>query len=379
MSFDVIVAGAGGFGSSCLYHLARRGLKVLGLDRFPAAHDRGSSHGETRIIRQAYFEHPDYVPLLRRSYELWRELESESQRELMRLCGLLLSGPEHGEVVPGARLAAAKYGVPLEQPARSELAARFPGFRFPEGFEAVFEPLGGYLRVEDCVRTHLELAMRRGAVFESGHTILDWQSDGRTVRVRTDHQTFEAAALVLTPGAWAGDLLRSVPGLPLLEVRRKVLLWHPVRSPVYNEDNGGGGFLFEMPGGVFYGFPSVDQQTVKLAEHSGGARVNDPLTVDRALHDSDREPSSHFVAEVMPDLDPHAARHAVCLYTMTPDQHFLVDRHAKHSNVVFGAGFSGHGFKFTSALGEALAEMVTSSMTPKTVEFLSLKRFRTSS
>lgn len=376
MVYDVIVAGAGGFGSSCLYHLARRGLRVLGLDRFPPAHDRGSSHGETRIVRQAYFEHPDYVPLLRRSYQLWRELEVESGRELMRLCGLLLSGPPNGAVVPGCREAARRYGVPVDHPERPDLSERFPGFCFPDGFEAVYEPLGGYLHVESCVQTHLEQARRWGAELETGHTIQGWQADAAGVRVQTDRSEFKAASLVLTPGAWAGDLLATVPGLPQLEVRRKVLQWHPVRSPVFNEVEGGCGFLFEMPQGTFYGFPSIDGRTVKVAEHSGGEIVLDPLKVDRGLHDRDWQPVAEFLSEVMPDVDARPERHAVCLYTMTPDQNFLIDRHPDHSQVVFGAGFSGHGFKFTSAVGELLAEMIVTGETPEAARFLSLGRFR---
>lgn len=383
--FDVIVAGVGGFGSSCLYHLAKQGRRVLGLDRFPPGHDRGSSHGDTRIIRQAYFEHPDYVPLLLHAYDLWRELESESGRDLLTVCGLMLSGPPDGEVITGAFTSSREHGIAIESVARSDAADRFPGFRIPEGFDAVFEPQGGFLRVEDCVHAHVELACGHTAECRSDEPVIDWTSDGRTVRVRTEHGEYEAAALVITAGAWAADLLTGGSTstesataaeeiASRLEVRRKPLLWNPVRSDAFNLDNGGCGFLFEMPEGYFYGFPSLDGQTVKLAEHTGGEVVIDPLHLDRSLRDSDVNSVAQFASKVMPGIDPKPLRHSICMYTLTPDSHFLVDRHPAHDNVWFGAGFSGHGFKFTSVIGEALAELATEGRTGAPVGFLGAGR-----
>lgn len=377
--FEAIVVGTGGFGSSCLFHLASLGVKVLGLDQFPAGHDRGSSHGDTRIIRQAYFEHPDYVPLLRRAYDRWRDLEALSGRDLMKICGLFLAGPPDGEAVAGTRLAAKSHDLTIENVSAADLAkepgARFPGFRILDNFDVVIEPSGGYLHVEDCVRTHIELACQAGAEHRCGNAIVDWKSDGKTVRVRTESDEYEAAALILTPGAWASHLLNSIPGMPTLRVLRKTLHWNRVRSDVYDANNGGQGFLFEMPFGEFYGFPSLDGSSLKLAEHSGGEVVTDPLNVDRSLRTSDTEPIARFVNEVMPELDPQTDRHSVCLYTVTPDGHFIVDRHPEYSNVFFGAGFSGHGFKFTSVLGEALARLALSGTTDLPIDFLSLARF----
>jgi len=383
--FDVIVIGAGGFGSSCLYHLAKRGTRVLGLDRFPAGHDRGSSHGDTRMIRQAYLEHPDYVPLVLQAYDLWRELESESGRDLLTICGLLLGGPPEGDVVSGSLAAADLHGLDVETPSRAEAKGRFPGFRVPDGFDLVFEPHGGFLQVEDCVRTHIELAQQHGAEFQSGDAVVGWHSDGKSVHVRTETDEYEAASLIITAGAWAGELLQGNPAesagngsasriAELLEVRRKTMLWNPVRSDVFNLDAGGCGFLFEMPGGLFYGFPSLDGQTLKLAEHSGGEVVTDPLHLDRSLRDTDVNPVAGFASEVMPDLDPVPIRHSVCMYTMTPDSHFLVDRHPEHENVWFGAGFSGHGFKFTSVIGKALADLTLDGRTAAPVGFLGARR-----
>ncbi|MBI1310359.1 N-methyl-L-tryptophan oxidase [bacterium] len=374
-TFDVIVVGTGGFGSSCLHHLAKRGLHVLGVDRFSVAHDRGSSHGDTRIIRQAYFEHPDYVPLLLRAYELWRELECESGRDLMRLCGLLVAGPSDGEAVPGAKLAAKLHGIELQQLEVRDTADRFPAFRVPAGFEVVFEPAAGFLFVEDCVRTHASLATQHGAILQTGDAVLDWSSDGSRVRVVTESATYEAASLVLTPGAWAGHIPHLADCLPPIEVRRKPLLWHPVSEPHFHVDAGMPGFFFEMPDGEFYGFPSLDGATLKVAQHTGGDVVTDPLSVDRSLHPSDIGPVAGFLQNVMPGVMAEPTRHAVCLYSMSPDSHFIIDRHPEFTNVVFGAGFSGHGFKFTSVIGEALADLAETGATKLPIDFLSLERF----
>lgn len=372
---DVIVLGVGGFGSACLAHLAKRGVSVLGADRFPPGHDRGSSHGDTRVIRQAYYEHTDYVPLVLRAYDQWRELESETGRSLMEICGLALAGPSDGEAIQGSRLAAQLHGAEIENLSPREAAERLPGFRFPDGFEVVFEPPGGFLHVEESVRSHVDQAIRHGAQLAIGESVENWSSNGNTVTVQTSGETIEAASLVITAGAWASDLLAGIDGAPDLQVLRKVLLWNPVRTQSYSIERGGCAFLFEMPQGTFYGFPSLDRKTLKLAEHSGGLPVADPLELDRSLTEADVSPVADFIMNAMPDLDPQPVRHAACMYSMSPDGNFIVDRHPEFPNVVFGAGFSGHGFKFTPTLGEALADLALKGATELPIEFLSLKRF----
>lgn len=373
--FDVIVVGTGGFGSSCLFHLARRGLRVLGLDPFATGHDKGSSHGDTRIIRKAYFEHIDYVPLLLRSYALWSELEAESGRHLMQQCGLVACGPPDGETIPGIRSAAANPSVSVEEVGHVLMSDRLPGFRVPDGFEAIIEPDAGYIHVEESVRTHVELACRHGAEFLCGESVKSWASDGRRVSVRTESQRFEAASLVITPGPWAPQFPGLEGVLPKLTLKRKPLLWHGVRSNVHNIDRNGIAFYYEMPYGLFYGFPSIDGKTLKVAEHSGGRTIDDPLKVERSMLDEDVDLVARFLQEAMPELDPTPTRHAVCIYTMTPDQHFIVGRHPEYSNVAIGAGFSGHGFKFTPVIGEALADLATECRTELPIEFLSPARF----
>lgn len=372
--FDAIVLGVGSFGSGAVYHLARRGLRVLGIDRFEPAHDRGSSHGETRIIRKAYFEHPDYVPLLLRAYDLWADLEAESQQRLFWQCGLMLAGLPDSEAISGARLSADQHGLTIENLTASSATKRWPGFEVPESFDVVFEPDAGFLKVEDCVRTHLDRAATHGATLLFDEPVVSWSSNGREVCVRTATREFVALSLVITAGSWAASVLADLK-LPL-QVLRKPIFWFETTSPVYNLNASMPTFYFEMPpeASTFYGFPSIDGQVLKVAQHSGGDSVADPSLVDRNLHDADVLPIANFLKSCLPKVRTQPARHSTCLYTVTPDRHFVVDRHPEFSNVVIGCGFSGHGFKFTSVLGSVFADLAMTGSTELPIDFLRLSR-----
>lgn len=372
--YDAIVIGTGGVGSAAAFHLAQRGAKVLGLDRFPGAHDRGSSHGETRIIRQAYFEHPDYVPLLKRAYELWGDLERDAGEQLFHRVGLLQIGPESGAVIRGVLESARQHQLTVEKLDASEIARRWPGFRVPQSSVGAYEPGAGYLRVEACVLAHLAAAQRQGAELKSGVSVLSWRPDGSGICVATDQGEFHTAKLVITAGPWAPQLLSGL-GIQL-EVRRKHLYWFGTSDAAFHQSRCPT-FLYEMPQGVFYGFPAIDSQGVKVAEHSGGVVVDDPLTDPRQLDERDLERVKEFLAQCMPNVSGPLNRHGVCFYTMSPDQHFIVDRHPQWDRVVFAAGLSGHGFKFTSVLGEALADLALGGQTSLPVGFLSQRRLAT--
>jgi monomeric sarcosine oxidase len=374
MSYDVIILGTGGVGSAAAYHLARRGAKVLGIDRFAGGHDRGSSHGETRVIRQAYFEHPDYVPLLLRAYELWRELEAEAGVNLLHQVGLLQVGPPEGAVVRGVLESARRHGLAVDSLTAEETERRFLGIRVPVGSVGVFESAAGYLRVERCVLAHLAAAKVCGAEFRTGVAAQSWQADGSGVRVVTDRGEFTAARLIITAGPWAPQMLTNL-GIPL-HVRRKHVYWFPASDPRYDEASGCPTYLFELPHGVFYGFPQIDELGVKAAEHSGGAVVADPLHDPREPDPIDQQRVENFLAAHLPGVGRPMQHHSVCYYTMSPDEHFLVDRHPEHENVFFAAGLSGHGFKFTSVLGQSLADLAADGMTALPVRFLRPDRLR---
>lgn len=369
--YDAIVIGTGGVGSAAAYHLARRGAKVLGLDRFPGGHDRGSSHGQTRIIRQAYFEHPDYVPLLKRAYNLWTELEEEAGEQLFYPVGLLQIGPESGAVVRGVLESARRHQLAVEKLDAGEIGRRWTAFRVPEGSVGAYEPGAGYLRVEACVLAHLAAAQRHGAALRTGVSVKSWRPDGSGIRVTTDQGEFCGAKLVITAGPWAPRLLADL-GI-CMQVRRKHLYWLGTSDPALDQSRCPT-FLYEMPQGVFYGFPTIDALGVKVAEHSGGEVVDDPLGDPRQLDERDLARVQNYLAKCMPTVTGPLNRHDVCFYTMSPDEHFIVDRHPQSGSVMFAAGLSGHGFKFTSVLGEALAEMTLDGGTSLPVGFLSCQR-----
>ncbi|WP_437200723.1 N-methyl-L-tryptophan oxidase [Planctomicrobium sp. SH664] len=370
--YDAIVLGTGGVGSAALDQFAQRGLRVLGIDRFPPAHDRGSSHGQTRIIRQAYFEHPDYVPLLKRAYTLWEDLEVRSGQTLYQESGLLEIGPPNGIVVPGVLASARLHDLAIDELSPREVQERFPGFVCPFNSAAVFERRAGFLFVEECIKAATAQALSRGAELRIGETVTSWSASPGHVEVTTDHDIYSAAHLVITAGAWAGHFLREL-GVRF-EVVRKPLYWYETKSSVYEYSRGAPGFFYELPDGYFYGFPQIDARGLKVAEHSGGEAVPDPLTVKRQELSHETRRVEKFLAEFLPAVGRRQTRFEVCLYTRSPDEHFIIDRHPGHPHVSFAAGLSGHGFKFASVLGEALVDLSLGCSPAVSLDFLSASR-----
>lgn len=370
--YDAIVLGVGGVGSSALSHLAQRGLRVLGLDRFPPGHDRGSSHGQTRLIRQAYYEHPDYVPLLKRAYSLWAELSARCGKQLYHEVGVLQVGLPAGRVIPGILASSQQHQLEVEKLSSSEVSRRFPGFECPETLSAVFERRAGYLRVEDCVTAYASEAQQLGAELRIGESILNWSATSQGVEVQTDQGTYGAGHLIITAGAWASQFLKDI-GIDFV-VTRKPLYWFETPGTAYRADQGAPGFIYETPLGNFYGFPVIDGNGLKVAEHSGGDIVSDPLTVNREEQPAETVRVSQFLSEYLPQVTTKKTNFDVCLYTLSPDRNFVVDRHPTFPHVSFAAGLSGHGFKFASVLGETLVDLATTGQTKVPAEFLSCRR-----
>lgn len=373
--YDAIVLGLGGVGSAAAWRLAKRGLRVLGLDRHTPPHDLGSSHGQTRIIRQAYFEHPDYVPLCLRAYDLWDELEALAGRTLREQTGLLEVGPPDGVVVRGVLQAAAEHGLPVESLTAAEVESRWPAFRVPTPLVAVHEPTGGMLYVERCVQACLDTARACDAELRLGLAVRGWRSEADRVAVETDDGEFSADRLLVTAGPWAGGLLSEL-GVPL-EIRRKSLFWFD--GPPAHGPKEAPPFLFELPEGVFYGFPAIEPWGVKVGDHAAGRPLVRPEDVDPSIDPAEQHAIQRFAGTHLPSLPPAPSHHATCFYTMTPDEHFLVDRLPTDPRIAFAAGLSGHGFKFTPVLGEALTELAVDGRTALPVGFLSASRFSAAS
>jgi len=357
---DVLVLGLGGMGSAAAMHLARRGARVVGFDRFGPAHDRGSSHGESRLIRQAYFESPAYVPLLKRAYQLWGDLEAASDGSLLHRTGLILLGKRVGT----AAAIAHDHGIAIESLTAAETSARFPGLVVSEDLVGLFEPGAGWLGVEACVEAHLGAATSAGATLCFDETVTSWRVDDRTGEavVVTTRGTYRAGKLVIAGGAWAPSLLADI-GVPL-QAHRVVQMWFEAptdpRFPC---------FAFDLERGFFYGFPRKDGR-VKVAEHAARDPVDSPEQARREVSDDEARRVEGFVRDHLPGLRTPRATARTCLYTMTPDEHFVVDLHPRHPGVAIAAGMSGHGFKFASVIGEVLADLALEGRTRHDISFL---------
>lgn len=365
--FDAIVVGCGGMGSAALFELARRGHRVLGLEQFSPGHDRGSSHGQTRVIRTAYYEHPDYVPILKRAWERWYELEQLTGRQLLTECGCLSIGPADGELIQGVRQSAAKHQLELIEREQDP-------FRIPPGYASVFESKAGYLRVEDCVLAHLDAAMAQGAEHRANETVLGWQSEGTGLRVRTNRGTYLTAKLVICAGAWATKLLTDIG--TRLTVMRQVMLWFdPVEPERFRRDRFPV-FLFETDRGAFYGLPMIDAQGVKIARHYGAPELATPDEMIWETSPDDELPIWEFLKDSMNAKFTRCTQRQVCQYTLTTDRHFVIDCHPENKNIVFAAGFSGHGFKFATVVGEILADLTEPGQTRWPIALFSASRSR---
>ncbi|HEY8732595.1 MAG TPA: N-methyl-L-tryptophan oxidase [Candidatus Limnocylindria bacterium] len=366
---DAIVIGLGADGGAAAAHLAMRGARVLGLEAFARGHTNGSSGGLTRVIRLAYYEHPDYVPLLKRAWTLWRELEAATGEELLRQTGGVYVGPRDGELVGGSLRSAREHGLEHELLDPAALRARLPLFRFDPDWWGLAEASAGYLLPEQAIAAHLALAERHGADLRFEERATAWTRDGDGVRVTTDRGTYRAATLVIAAGAWNPRLLPQIA--PLLQVKRVPLFWfEPVAErealaalPVYIVDSG--------LGHGCYGFPYLADQGLKIATHGAGTPA-DPDTVDRDAHPADEAPIREFIRRRLPAANGPVRMTKICMYTVTPDEHFIVDLDGP---VAYVSACSGHGFKFASVMGEILADLALEGLTRHPIAFLSASRF----
>lgn len=358
-SYDAIVVGLGAMGSATLFHLARRGLRVLGLEQFSEAHQLGSSHGDSRIIRETYFEHPLYVPLVQRAHELWRELEATSGASLMKITSGLMIGPSDGMVVAGTLRSVREHHLPHEVLTPAQVRERFPAFRLASNLVAVLDPRAGYLDPEACNKAHLDAARAAGAETRFDEPVLEWNPDGEGVRIRTGAGTYTAHRLVLAAGAWNTGLARDLQ-LPLTVERQTVFWLEPSGSPYTYEAERFPIYAYEYKAGhICYGFPRLSRGVKASVMHSGDT-ARDPDSVERTVNDDEAKPLRAALRPVLPELAEAPVRdRGVCLFTNTPDHDFIIDFHPLLPQVLISSPCSGHGFKFASAIGELQADLLT--------------------
>lgn len=376
--FDAIIVGLGGMGSAAAYHLAARGKRVLGLEQYTSPHDRGSSHGASRVIRQAYFEDPAYVPLLLRAYGLWRQIERETNTSLLTETGGLMIGPPDCEVVTGSLRSAKEYGLEYEILDAKEIKRRFPPMQPDHNTVALYEKRAGFLRPEESVKAHLDRAEGLGATLHFEEEVLAWEAFPDRVCVRTANGNYEGEHLIIAPGAWAPQILSDL-NLPL-QIERQVMYWFdpiggiepflPDCFPI---------FIWEADSGVMpYGLPALEGPNggVKVAiYHSPFLQTCTPQTIDRTVHEHEVELMRSAIAHRIPSLNGALLKAVTCMYTKTPDQNFIIAAHPQHPQVVIACGFSGHGFKFCSVVGEILADLVDGGETRHDIRLFSPMRF----
>ncbi len=372
--YDVAVIGLGAAGSATLRELARRGVRAAGFEQFAPGHDRGSSHGETRMIRLGYFEHPSYVPLLRRTYELWRALETEAAQTLLHVTGIVEIGPPEGEIVSGTLRASREHALPHDVMSASETMRRFPAFRIPDSFAGVFQPDGGYVSVEASLAAMLQGAKAGGAGIHDGETVRSIAPTPSGVAIETDGGSHRADVAIVAAGAWTKTLL---PDLPVgLRPTRQAMAWFAPTDAAPFDRAHCPVFLLESPYGVHYGFPLDGRGRVKIAKHHHADETTDPHGIDRRFSDKDEALIRSAVADHLPAANGALESGKTCLYTMTRDGDFVIDRLPDSPHVIVASACSGHGFKFAPVLGEILAQLAVDGRTPHDISRFSLARFR---
>lgn len=381
--YDVIVVGVGSMGASALYHLSKRGVRVLGIEQFQIGHKQGSHSGQSRLIRKAYFEHPDYVPLLERAYQNWKKLEQETGRKLYHETGLAYFGYRKGELLQGVLNSADTYDIRISQHDSEAFTDAHPAFKIPANKTALFEREAGYISPEKTIWTFVQEALNNEADIAEGESLLSWEEDGDLIRVETDKSGYTARKIIFTAGAYTGRLLPVLK--PYLTVTRQLMMWvRPEHPEAYTSEKGFPCWVLEDEdhSGVFYGFPIPGNQDLpgpaglKIAHHDAAEIIN-----PADLHDFDPAEEEKKLMDILREYIPGALSKVeaiqACMYTNSPDGDFIIDRmQGREDKITYACGFSGHGFKFVPVIGEILADLSLNGETDLPIDFLSSKRLK---
>lgn len=370
---DVAVVGLGATGSAALHRLALRNCDIAGFDFNPAGHERGSSHGETRIIRLGYFEHPSYVPLIREAFTLWRALEASTGASLLTVTGIVEIGAPDSALVRGTLASSQLHRLPHDILDAAQTMARFPAFRLPADYVGVFQPDAGYLNAERAVAAQIAAAQAAGAKVNMNCRVLALEPSPRGVRVVTSGETVEAGQVIVAAGPWLKSLLPDLAAP--IRVTRQVLGWF---KPQDDASFAGGRFpvfLFESPHSVHYGFPPNAAGNLKISKHHHLDETTDTESCDRVVSPRDESAIRDFVADYLPDANGPMVEAKTCLYTMTPDGDFIIDRLPENPNILVASPCSGHGFKFAPVIGDILADLAIGGTARHDISRFRLSRF----
>jgi len=371
--FDCIVIGVGGMGSSAVHNLAKRGQKVLGLEKFDIPHSEGSSHGVNRIIRLAYYEHSSYVPLLRRAYEMWSEIETIAGEQLLYKIGSIDTAPSGHEVFEGSLESCLEHDIPHEVLNHKQINDRFPGYEMPLGQMGLYQADGGFVLSERAIVAYVNAAVAEGAEVHARESVIKWETEGAGVRVFTDRAEYTADRLVITAGAWAAGMVPSLEELAVPE--RQVLAWLQPKEPSLFALENFPVFNAYFEEGRYYGFPVFGIPGFKIGRYHHLEEVVDPDHMEREVTRQDEDILRVAASRYFPKANGTLMTLKTCLFTNTPDDHFIIDKLPGIPQVTVAAGFSGHGFKFASVVGEIVGDLAIKGETAHNIDLLKIDRF----
>tara|TARA_B100000686_G_scaffold63518_2_gene68214 strand:- start:3309 stop:4436 length:1128 start_codon:yes stop_codon:yes gene_type:complete len=371
--YDCIVIGLGGMGSASLFELSSKGQNVLGIEQFDIGHDKGSSHGLSRIIRLAYWEGIEYVPLVLRAHDRWIELEKTYNEKLLNITGALDIGLESSETISGSLKACREFDIPHEIFTSTELSKKFPAYLLPEEYSSVFQKDGGFLVPESCINLYVNESINNGADVKQNCKVLGWESDGNIVTVSTSDGNFKTKKLVITAGAWTGILQDEMSRF--LTPERQVVSWFKPESPEYYNSDQFPVFNMEVPEGRYYGFPIHHYEGIKIGRYGHLNENINPDSISREITDLDIITLRVPMEKYFQPTNPEPLFSQVCMFTNTPDEHFVLDYLPGNDNVFIASGFSGHGFKFASVIGELISDLMVDGGTEFDLGLFSLDRF----
>jgi len=377
-NYDVIVIGVGSMGSSACYHISKQGHSVLGLEQFDIPHEMGSHTGQSRIIRKAYFEHPNYVPLLERAYHNWQSLEQEISNQIYFKTGLLYFGPSTHLLIKGTQKSAIKYGIEVNEFDRKEQLDKFPQFKVPKNYTNLIEVDAGFVTPERAILSYTEQALKYKAIIHTKEKTLEWSKKDGIIQVKTNKQIYKCKKLVLTTGAWTSKF----SDIKNLDVTRQILAWAKPEKQDMFELNTFPCWTFADPSvnGIYYGFPSLPSSSfeepsgIKFAHHTKG-KLTDPDIVNKNVSKKEEKTLVEAITKFIPKGIETITTTKTCLYTYSPDEDFILDFYNNNEDVVIASGFSGHGFKFASVIGEILSELAINGKSIHPINFLKSNRF----